>query len=201
MDSTQYPGHRRWTACDLPELLPGQKRLAGTTRGPGRANSHLERVPVCPGRRREHPLPGRQVITACTPTRPFHCALNCPIPSHESQELGRTCRGTPQIEAGDQDPHSFPTTSSQLPRPSGHVSRKPGRDRSLARAETRTLERVVRGGVEPPTFRFSGAFKRSRDVARRSPIGHLAALISAQSRLASLSACLRWLPFWLPRSG
>ena len=60
---------------------------------------------------------------------------------------------------------------------------------------------VVRGGVEPPTFRFSGAIERSRHVASRSLIRRLAALTVGRGRLASPGACLRWLPFWLPGSG
>jgi len=103
---------------------------------------------------RDLPLPGRQVITACTPTRPFPCALSCPIRHTSFKNPAETRRRTRQIEARDQDPHSFPTTSSQLPTPSGHVSRKSRSRRSLVREEIRTLECVVRGGVEPPTFRF-----------------------------------------------
>ena len=59
---------------------------------------------------------------------------------------------------------------------------------------------VVRGGVEPPTFRFSGAICRSRTVASRRLICHLAASIVARGRLASLDVCLCWLPVWLPES-
>ena len=60
---------------------------------------------------------------------------------------------------------------------------------------------VVRGGVEPPTFRFSGAILRSRTVAGCRLICHLAATIVARGRLTSPEACLRWLPVWLPESG
>jgi len=60
---------------------------------------------------------------------------------------------------------------------------------------------VVRGGVEPPTFRFSGAIWPSRTVAGRRLISHLPAPIVAGRRPASVTACLRWLPIWLPGVG
>ena len=60
------------------------------------------------------------------------------------------------------------------------------------------LVRVVRGGVEPPTFRFSGAFAASLHVARRGLMGHLAAQTMAGCRLMSPDICRRWLPVWLP---
>ena len=58
--------------------------------------------------------------------------------------------------------------------------------------------RVVRGGVEPPTFRFSDASAASLYVAGRGRIGHLAAETMASRRLTRLDACRRWLPVWLP---
>jgi hypothetical protein len=63
------------------------------------------------------------------------------------------------------------------------------------------LDRVVRGGGEPPTFRFSGAILPSRVVAARSLMRHLAASIVARRRLTSLHACLHWLraPTLAPR--
>jgi hypothetical protein len=60
---------------------------------------------------------------------------------------------------------------------------------------------VVRGRVELPTFRFSGAILQSRNVADRGPTCHLAASTVAHRRLASVTACLRWLPIWLPAIG
>ena len=60
---------------------------------------------------------------------------------------------------------------------------------------------VVRDRIELSTFRFSGAIQRSRVVASRGLVCHLAASTVAHGRLASLTACLRWLPFWLPASG
>ena len=56
---------------------------------------------------------------------------------------------------------------------------------------------VVRGRVELPTFRFSGEFWLSRDVAGRRPISHLTCMIVVGRRLTSLGVCLRWLPLWL----
>jgi hypothetical protein len=57
---------------------------------------------------------------------------------------------------------------------------------------------VVRGGVEPPTFRFSGASAASLHVAGYGPIGHLAAETMARCRLVWPDVCRRWLPVWLP---
>jgi len=57
---------------------------------------------------------------------------------------------------------------------------------------------VVRGGVEPPTFRFSGAFVASLDVAGCGLMGDLAAATMADCRLAWPDVCRRWLPVWLP---
>ena len=52
---------------------------------------------------------------------------------------------------------------------------------------------VVRGGVEPPTFRFSGAFAASLDVAECGLMGHLAAATMARCRLMWPDGCRRWL--------
>jgi hypothetical protein len=74
-------------------------------------------------------------------------------------------------------------------------------DTSLKRSSARSIawsEVVVRGGVEPPTFRFSGAIRRSRTVASRRLICHLAATIVARGRLLSLEVCLCWLPVGSP---
>jgi hypothetical protein len=60
------------------------------------------------------------------------------------------------------------------------------------------LSWVVRGGVEPPAFRFSGASAASPDVAGCGLIGQLAAQTMAGCRLAWPDACRRWLPVWLP---
>ena len=57
---------------------------------------------------------------------------------------------------------------------------------------------MVRGGIEPPAFRFSGAFARSLHVAGRILTGHLAAQTMAGCRLTSPDICGRWLPVWLP---
>ena len=57
---------------------------------------------------------------------------------------------------------------------------------------------VVRGGVEPPTFRFSGAYAASLNVARQRLMGDLAAETMARCRLMWPGVCRRWLPFWLP---
>jgi hypothetical protein len=53
-------------------------------------------------------------------------------------------------------------------------------------------------GFEPLTVRLQGAILASLDVASHCLMCRLSALIVAQSRLASLRACLRWLPVWLP---
>ena len=50
---------------------------------------------------------------------------------------------------------------------------------------------VVRGGVEPPTFRFSGASAASLHVAGRGLMGHLAAQTMAGCRLMSPDICRR----------
>ena len=60
---------------------------------------------------------------------------------------------------------------------------------------------MVRGGVEPPTFRFSSAIGRSWTVAGRRLISQLPAPIVAVGRPASVTACLRWLPIWLSAVG
>jgi hypothetical protein len=59
---------------------------------------------------------------------------------------------------------------------------------------------VVRGGVEPPTFRFSGAFPPWLHVAGRGLMGDLAAQTVAGCRLMWPDICGRWLPVWLPES-
>src|SRR6266702_3234329 len=58
-------------------------------------------------------------------------------------------------------------------------------------------EVVVRGGVEPPTFRFSGAFAVWLDVAGCGLMGDLAAQTMAGCRLLWPDVCRRWLPVWL----
>jgi hypothetical protein len=62
------------------------------------------------------------------------------------------------------------------------------------------LVRVVRGGVEPPTFRFSGAYPASLHVAGCGLMGDLAARTMAGCRLMWPHICRRWLPVWLPES-
>jgi hypothetical protein len=62
------------------------------------------------------------------------------------------------------------------------------------------LVRVVRGRVEPPTFRFSGAYAASLHVARCGLIGDLAGQTVAGCRLVWPDMCGRWLPVWLPES-
>ena len=57
---------------------------------------------------------------------------------------------------------------------------------------------VVRGGVEPPTFRFSGAYVWWLHVAGRGLMGNLAAETLAGCRLMWPEVCGRWLPVWLP---
>ena len=57
---------------------------------------------------------------------------------------------------------------------------------------------MVRGRVELPTFRFSGAFLPSRGVAGGRLISHLTCTIVAGRRPASLGVCRRWLLLWLP---
>ena len=59
---------------------------------------------------------------------------------------------------------------------------------------------VVRGGVEPPAFRFSGASVPSLHVAGRGLMGHLAAQTMARCRLTWPDARRRWLPFGSPES-
>jgi hypothetical protein len=57
---------------------------------------------------------------------------------------------------------------------------------------------VVRGGVEPPTFRFSGAYAASLHVAGCCLMGDLAAQTMAGCCLMWPEFCRRWLPVWLP---
>ena len=56
------------------------------------------------------------------------------------------------------------------------------------------LVRVVRGGVEPPTFRFSGAFAASLHMAVWGLISDLAAQTMVGCRLMWPDICRRWLP-------
>jgi hypothetical protein len=53
---------------------------------------------------------------------------------------------------------------------------------------------VVRGGVEPPTFRFSGASGRSLGIAGRGLICRLAGVTVAGGGWAWPGSCLCWLP-------
>jgi len=62
----------------------------------------------------------------------------------------------------------------------------------------RCSQGVVRGGVEPPTFRFSGAFAASLHVAGRGLTGHLAAQTMAGCRLAWPDICGRLAPRLAP---
>src|SRR5215472_15587772 len=57
---------------------------------------------------------------------------------------------------------------------------------------------VVRGGVEPPTFRFSGAYTASLYVAGCGLMGDLAGETVADCRLLWPDICRRWLPVWRP---
>jgi hypothetical protein len=61
-----------------------------------------------------------------------------------------------------------------------------------------TAKPVVRGGVEPPAFRFSGAPKTSPHDARRGLIGDLAAETNDRCRLVWPVVCRCWLPFGSP---
>jgi hypothetical protein len=56
---------------------------------------------------------------------------------------------------------------------------------------------VVRGGIEPPAFRFSGAYAAWPHVAGCGLMGQLAAETMAGRRLMWPDVCLRWLPVWL----
>jgi hypothetical protein len=63
---------------------------------------------------------------------------------------------------------------------------------------------VVRGGVEPLAFRFSGAFAASLYVVGCGLMGDLAAQSMAGCRLMWPGVCWCWLPVWLvwlPGSG
>ena len=57
---------------------------------------------------------------------------------------------------------------------------------------------VVRGGVEPPTFRFSGASAGSPDGVRRCCTSQPPAVIAAGIGLLGPGACRHWPPVWLP---
>jgi hypothetical protein len=57
---------------------------------------------------------------------------------------------------------------------------------------------VVRGGVEPPTLRFSGAFERYLDIACHGLMCLSAGTTVALGRLTPLGGWQRWLPEWLP---
>ena len=52
---------------------------------------------------------------------------------------------------------------------------------------------MVRGGVEPPAFRFSGASAASLHVAGRGLMSNLAAETMARCRLMWPDVCRRWL--------
>ena len=68
----------------------------------------------------------------------------------------------------------------------------------LAKLADYIAEPVVRGGIEPPAFRFSGASAPSLDVAGCGLMGDLAAQTVAGCRLMWPNTCRRWLPVWLP---
>ena len=70
----------------------------------------------------------------------------------------------------------------------------------LAKWSDHTAKQVVRGGVEPPVFRFSGAYAASPHVAGCGLMGNLAAQTMAGCRLMWPDVCRRWLPVWLPGS-
>jgi hypothetical protein len=63
---------------------------------------------------------------------------------------------------------------------------------------TCSSRRVVRGGVEPPTFRFSGAYAASLYVPGCGLMGQLAAKTTARCRLMWPDICRCWLPVRLP---
>ena len=56
-----------------------------------------------------------------------------------------------------------------------------------------TAKLVVRGGIEPPAFRFSGAFAASLHVAGYGLMGDLAGETMAGCRLMWPDICRRWL--------
>jgi hypothetical protein len=56
-------------------------------------------------------------------------------------------------------------------------------------------------GFEPLTCRLQGAIGPSWIVAGRRLTSHLPAPIVARRRPMSVTACMRWLPLWLPASG
>jgi Lsr2 len=60
---------------------------------------------------------------------------------------------------------------------------------------------VVRGGVEPPAFRFSGAYAAWLHVAGCDLMGDLAAATMAGCRLMWPGVCWCWLGVWLPGIG
>jgi hypothetical protein len=61
-----------------------------------------------------------------------------------------------------------------------------------------TAKPVVRGGVEPPAFRFSGDSTAMPDDAERRLIGNLDAETNAHYCLAWPGVCRCWLPFGSP---
>src|ERR1700747_229942 len=71
----------------------------------------------------------------------------------------------------------------------------------LPLAQTRLLnirlhrsEGVVRGGVEPPTFRFSGALSRSETKNATHPFALLTGVTAGQQPLAAIVATCRGVP-------
>jgi hypothetical protein len=63
----------------------------------------------------------------------------------------------------------------------------------LAKLDDYIAKPVVKGGVEPPTFRFSGAFAASLHVAGRGLMGQLAAETMARCRPMWPGVCRHWL--------
>jgi hypothetical protein len=121
--------------------------------------------------------PGERSVPAAPMTCRRRGSLVGPPPT------GTMTQATPSVTVTLARPRALAAVGSpQLPRGSDYIAKL-----------------VVRGGVEPPTFRFSGASAaQSLHVAGRGPIGDLAAETTARCGLVWPGVRRHWLPIWLP---
>ena len=96
--------------------------------------------------------------------------------------------------------------------PGGHETLQPSvqrHDRYARETKISAVQRVFSAdfymepvsGFEPLTCRLQGEIQQSRNVADRGSMCRLAVSTVAHGRPASVTACLRWLPIWLPTVG
>ena len=93
--------------------------------------------------------------------------------------------------------------AAALPGPKRTPPQRPGNPAAATAAATpdKASELEPVSGFEPLTCRLQGAIGPSWTVAGRRLISRLPAPIVAGRRPASVTACLRWLPIWLPAVG